>query len=146
MRMRLSGKSVSEGGSSGCRSFGFRDGFTLLELMFALAIFMIIALGTASTIINVARNAGVSRKTTLACNLCQSKVEELKSLGYHALLNSYEPNIDEQGNSGGVFTRTVRVSNGTIPNTKLVLVTVSWKNLGLTKSVSFPTLIVNIIS
>jgi len=114
--------------------------------MFALAIFMIIALGTASTIINVARNAGLSRKTMLACNLCQSKVEELKSLGYQALLNSYEPNIDEQGDPGGVFTRTVRVSNGTIPETKLVVVTVSWRNLGLTKNVSFSTLIVNIIS
>jgi len=146
MSMRLPGRSVSEGGSSGCRSFGCRDGFTLIELMFALAIFMIIAMGTASTIVNVARSAGVSRKITLACNLCQSKVEELKSLGYPSLINSYEPNIDEQGNPGGLFTRTVRVSNGTIPNTRLVLVTVSWKNLGLTKSVSFPTLIVNIIS
>jgi len=146
MSMRFPGRSALEGIFSGGQSFGFRDGFTLIELMFALAIFMIIALGTASTIINVARNAGLSRKTMLACNLCQSKVEELKSLGYQALLNSYEPNIDEQGDPGGVFTRTVRVSNGTIPETKLVVVTVSWRNLGLTKNVSFSTLIVNIIS
>lgn len=146
MSIRLLGRSESGGGSSGCQLSGSRDGFTLIELMFALAIFMIIALGTASTIMNVARNAGVSRKIMLACNMCQSKVEELKSLGYPAVLNSDELHIDEQGNTGGIFTRTVRVSNGTIPNTKLVLVTVSWMNLGLTKSVSFPTLIVNIIS
>jgi len=121
-------------------------GFTLIELLFALAIFIVIVLGTSSTIINVARNASLARKTMLACNLCQSKVEELKSLGYQAVLNSDEVHIDEQGNSGGIFTRTVRVSNGPIANTKLVLVTVSWTNLAQTKSVSFPTLIVNIIS
>jgi prepilin-type N-terminal cleavage/methylation domain-containing protein len=146
MSITLLGNSESGGGTSGGQSFGSRAGFTLIELMFALAIFMIIALGTASTIINVARNAGLSRKIMLASNMCQSKVEELKSLGYLAVLNSDELHIDEQGNAGGIFTRTVRVSNGTIPNTKLVLVTVSWTNLGLTKSVSFPTLIVNIVS
>ena len=123
-----------------------KTGFTLIELMLSLAILIILVLGTAITTINVARNVAVARKTTLAGNLCQSKIEEVKSFGYNFALNSNEYNIDEEGNSGGVFNRTVRVSNGPIPNTKLLLVTVSWSGFIKTHSISIPTIIANINS
>ena len=123
-----------------------KNGFTLIELMLALVILIILALGTSITIINVARNVVEARKTTLAGNLCQSKIEEVKSYGYNAALNCDEHNIDEEGNSGGVFHRAVRVSDGPIPNTKLILVTVSWTDFIKTHSVAIPTIIANIDS
>jgi len=121
-----------------------QKGFTLIELMLALTILIFVVLGTSSTIINVARISANARKTTLASNLCQSKIEEIKSFGYNATFNSDEYNIDAEGNSGGIFNRTVRVSNGPIPNTKSLIVTVSWTDFIQTHSVFIPTIITNI--
>jgi len=122
-----------------------KKGFTLIELMLALTILIFVVLGTSSTIINVARIAANARKTTLASDLCQSKIEEIRSFGYNAnFLNSEEPNIDAEGNSGGIFTRTVTDSNGPIPNTKSITVTVSWTDFIKTHEVIIPTIIANI--
>lgn len=121
-----------------------KNGFTLIELMLSLAILVILVLGTSLIIINVARNAALSQKNTLASNLCQSKIEEVKSFGYNFALNSDEYNIDEEGNPGGIFNRTVRVSDGPIPNSKLVIVTVSWSGSINTHQISIPTIIANI--
>ena len=121
-----------------------KGGFTLVELMLALTILIFVVLGTSSTIINIARITANARKTTLASDLCQSKIEEIKSFGYNATLNSDENNIDEKGNPGGSFTRTVRVSNGPIPNTKSIIVTVSWPDFLTTQRVYIPTIIANI--
>ena len=121
-----------------------KKGFTLIELMLALTVLIFVVLGTSSTIINVARIAANARKTTLASDLCQSKIEEIRSFGYNATFNSDEYNIDAEGNSGGIFNRTVRVNNGPIPNTKSLIVTVSWTDFIKTHKVIIPTIIANI--
>lgn len=121
-----------------------KKGFTLIELMIALTVLTIALLGTASVIINVARNRDMARKTSAATNLCQAKIEELKSLGYPAVDNCLEHDIDEQGNPGGIFDRTVVVNSGPVPNTKLVLVRVTWEDFFRTRSVFLPTVIANI--
>ena len=121
-------------------------GFTLIELMLALAIIIIAALGTASALVQVAKNITLSKNTTLASNLCQSKIEEVKSFGYNLALNSIEYHIDAEGNSGGNFIRVVRVSSGPIAETKLISVTVYWRDTTQLKRVQMPTIIANIIS
>ena len=124
----------------------FHKGFTLIELMIALTVLIFVVLGTSSTIIHIARISANARKTTLASDLCQSKIEEIKSYGYDAtFLNSEEPNIDATGNSGGIFTRTVRQSAGPIPNTKSITVTVSWTDFIKTHEVIISTIIANIV-
>ena len=119
-------------------------GFTLIELMLALTVLIFVVLGTSSTIINVTRISANARKTTLASDLCQSKIEEIKSFGYNVAFNSDEYNIDAEGNSGGIFNRSVRVNNGPIPNTKLIIVMVSWTDFIQTHRVFIPTIIANI--
>ena len=119
-----------------------QKGFTVIEIFIALTFLAITLLATANTNINLVRNGALSRKRTTACNLCQAKIEFLKSLGYDVLANSQENNLDEKGISGGgSFNRTVTVSNGSITSTKLVAVTVSWADFLKNHTVSLRTLI-----
>ena len=118
-----------------------QKGFTIIEIFIALTFLAITLLATANTNINLARNGAISRKRTTACNLCQAKIESLKSLGYDALASSQENNLDERGLSGGSFSRTVTVSDGSITSTKLVTVTVSWADFLKNHTVSLRTLI-----
>lgn len=119
-------------------------GFTLIELLLAVTILLIVVLGTASTIVNVTRNVVIARRITLASDMCRSKIEEMKSLGYKAAFHSVENNITEDGATGGNFNREVKTIDGPVENTKLILVTVSWNDIFKTHKVTIPTIITNI--
>lgn len=119
------------------------EGFTIMELLIALAILTISVLGMGNVIVNAARSGAISRKTTMACNLCQAKIEAIKALGYNALSNSQENNIDEKGQPGGYFSRTVTTANGPISDTRLITVTVSWTDILGPHAVSVQTMMAN---
>ncbi|MCL6582767.1 MAG: type II secretion system GspH family protein [bacterium] len=121
-------------------------GFTLIELMIALAMLAISLLGTESVIISIARNRATARKMSVATNLCQAKIEELKSLGYGAVVNCIETNLNEKGLAGGIFNRYVSVSEGPVPRTKTVWVIVWWRDFDFRKikTVSMRTMIADL--
>lgn len=120
---------------------GTKNGFTILEMIIALAVLAITLLASLNTIINVGRNGALVRKTSTACQLCQTKIEALKSLGYEAIADSQELNINEHGSPGGQFDRTVIVRDGAVNDTRVVVVTVSWNTSFKTQAVSLKTLI-----
>jgi len=120
-------------------------GFTIIELMVALTILAVAMMGAESVLLTIVRNRVTARKVSIANDLCQTKIEELKSLGYNAVVNCRESNIDERGCSGGVFNRTVTVSAGPVLNiTKAVLVSVMWNDLTGTRTVSLRTIVADI--
>jgi prepilin-type N-terminal cleavage/methylation domain-containing protein len=119
-------------------------GFTLIELMIALTILAIAMLGSENVLLTIVRNRITAHKVSIATDLCQTKIEELKSLGYNAVVNCLERNIDERGGSGGIFDRTVTVSTGPVAKTKMVLVRVMWNDLTGTRTVSLRTIVADI--
>lgn len=123
---------------------GNNKGFTLIEVMMALAFLSIALFATESIIINVARYGAIARKKTQACHLCETKIEYLKTLGYAAISESEETDIDSEGNAGGTFDRIVTAVNGPVADTKLVTVQVSWSDSITSYSVSLQTLIADI--
>lgn len=125
-------------------SFYSEKGFTLIELMIALTVLAISLLGTESVIISIARNRASARKVSVATNLCQAKIEEMRSLGYGAIVNSIETNLNEEGSSGGIFSRYVGVSTGPVPRTKVVQVIVFWRDLMRIRSISMRTMVADI--
>lgn len=128
-------------GKNGNRTKG---GFTLIELVISLAVLAFTLLGVGNILMSSARSSIMANKTTLACNLCQAKIEALKSLNYNSLTDNQENNIDEEGHSGGIFDRTVTVTTGPIPNTKLITVTVEWTDLTGARTVSMRTMFANL--
>ncbi|MFZ7126571.1 MAG: prepilin-type N-terminal cleavage/methylation domain-containing protein [Desulfobacterales bacterium] len=94
------------------------SGLTLIEVLLALAIFSIGVLAVAQLQISTVRNTTRANVITMANMLAQSRMDELKNFSslieLDALDGVEENDIDEFGNSGGVFTRTTSVD--TPPN------------------------------
>ncbi|MDY6854101.1 MAG: prepilin-type N-terminal cleavage/methylation domain-containing protein [Thermodesulfobacteriota bacterium] len=108
-------------------------GFTLLEVLIALAIFSISLLGLASLSVYTVKGNASSKRISSATVLAESQVEAFQNMAFNnANLNPgtrSDPNnpVDEDGNSGGMYTRTWTVTDNTpFSGIKKVAVTVSW--------------------
>lgn len=90
------------------------DGFTLIEVLIALAVFSIGVLAVAKLQTVTVRNTTRANVITQATMLAQTRMDELKSFESMTDLDLenaiVENSIDEFGNPGGVFTRTTTVA------------------------------------
>jgi type IV pilus assembly protein PilV len=120
-------------------------GFTLIETMIAMAIFSIGMLAVAQMQLSSSRNTTTGNLTTVAAMLARDKMEELKSEEISSLATgSYnDPNnpVDQNGNSGGIFTRSWTITNplgGT--DSRQILVSVRFSRRGQTRGVELETI------
>ncbi len=117
-----------------------QSGFTLLEVMIAMSIFLIGILGIVGLQYRVVHNNTKGLIITQGNLLAQSKMEELKNttdISNLVVGGPYvDPDnpIDEQGNAGGSFTRTWTIAfDPTIGSDyRLISVTVA-RNAGLAR-------------
>jgi prepilin-type N-terminal cleavage/methylation domain-containing protein len=115
-----------------------KNGFTLLEVLFALAIFSIGLLAVNAMTTMVIKSNYMSKNLTTAVHLAQNKLDALKAGAYDDVDNAELPDeidLDAQEVAGaGIFDRSVTV---TPPSTALdyknVEVTVSWSDPDLRK-------------
>jgi type II secretion system protein I len=114
-------------------------GFTLIEVLIAMAIFAIGILAVASMQLSNTKNNTTGNITTQATMLARQKLEELKTVGdVTTLSNGTDPNnpLDAEGNTGGIYNRQWNVSNPLGGNTsRRIAVTVSWDRRGQNRSV-----------
>ena len=104
-----------------------RDGFTLIEILIAMGIFTAAILGVAISTTSVIKANQSSYSTTIAINLAQDKLEELKALP--ASLASGGPVTDTI--NGETFSRSWTVtSDSPITGMKRIDVTVTWTDYG----------------
>jgi prepilin-type N-terminal cleavage/methylation domain-containing protein len=99
-------------------------GFTLVEVMIGMAIFIIGYLAVASMQLVAIKGDASARKTTEAATLAADRLETLMVLPYD--------NIDSGGPvTQGAYTISWQVADNTpLPNTKTITVTVSWQHGG----------------
>jgi len=103
-----------------------KKGFTLLEVLFALAIFSIGLLAVNAMTTMVIKSNYMSKNFTTAVHLAQNKLDELKAGAYADVDAGTETNLNSQDISGaGIFAREVTLESCT-PNCKAVTVKVSW--------------------
>jgi prepilin-type N-terminal cleavage/methylation domain-containing protein len=124
------------------RSALTNKGFSLIEVLVAIAIFAVGVLAVAKMQYWNTRNNTTGNITTQATMLAREKIEELKSLdfaeadldfGNHDDANNP---IDENGNTGGIYTREWDVSDpGIGSNARQIQVTVSWTRHGQTRDI-----------
>lgn len=117
-------------------------GYTLIEILIAIAIFAIGILAVAQMQLSSSKNTANGNITTLAAMLARDKMEELKSediaSAVLAVGDYNDPNnpVDQNGNPGGIFTRNWQITNplgGT--DSRQIQVTVSFSRRGQTRAV-----------
>jgi prepilin-type N-terminal cleavage/methylation domain-containing protein len=113
------------------------SGFTVIEVLAALAVFGIVAAGLAANTMAVVRSNRVSNGLSVATTLAQDQIEQLRALdpdsnpavlaaGTHA-----DPNnpITVAGAPGGRYSRQWSVTRDSpVPGLSTVAVTVSWSD------------------
>ncbi|MFQ5902194.1 MAG: prepilin-type N-terminal cleavage/methylation domain-containing protein [Candidatus Binatia bacterium] len=106
-------------------------GFTLIEVLVAMSIFTIAVLGLAVGATSVMRANQTSYFSTLATNLAQDKLEELKGMTVSALppCSSYTDTgcSDTSSSSGLIFTRSWQIiANSPVTGVNRIDVKVDW--------------------
>ena len=121
--MRLIEKALS-------KSNGAASGFTVIEALMAMVIFGVAILGLAIGATTVVRANQTSLYITIATNLAQDRLEELKSRTSGTITASSET----QTVSGVTFTRSWTVDAGgvnncpTVSGLSCIAVTVNWRD------------------
>ena len=119
-------------------------GFTLIEILIAVAIFSIGILAVAKMQLWTVKNTTTGNLTTRATMLGRAQIEELKGVAnVTTLTDGADPNnpIDADGNPGGIFTRQWTVTNplgGS--DTRRIDMEVSWSRQGQNRSVVLTTI------
>ena len=122
-------------------------GYTIIEVLIAVAIFSIGILAIASLQLSTAGNVKSGNLVTQATMLARDKIEMLKRVAdVTTLSNGSETDIDAQGTPGGIFDRSWIISNplgGIGTNTRQITVTVSWNHKGESRSIDLSTIAKN---
>lgn len=120
-------------------------GYSLIEVLVAMAIFSIGILAVASMVQSTTRNNTKGNVLTQATMLARGKIEELKRItDVSTLVDGVEDNIDASGSPGGIYRREWDISNGPTTGSRKIVVTVSWTRENQTRSVVLTTLLIGI--
>jgi len=104
------------------------DGFTLIEFLVALFIFLLVASGLSAMIVTTIHANLHSRNGKIATTLAQNKIEEFRNRASLAETTGYasDPSnpLNEEAESGGIFYRSWNITTSTGP--KIVEIKVTW--------------------
>jgi len=116
-------------------------GFTLLEVLLAIAILSVALLGMATLTGSIIGYNQLADQTTTATTLAQDKIEELKNTSYDSISQGTESNIDANANPVGIYDRETKVANSPATNMKTITVTVTWNWKGNSHDVALKTIV-----
>lgn len=110
-----------------------QTGFTLNEVLVAVNVIVIAVLGYSLTTVGVIRGNLANDSTTVAINLAQDKLEQLKAqkkiINDDRCPHSGDRSITAAGTAGGVFDRCWRIVDSALgPYLKQIDVKVSWRD------------------
>ena len=111
------------------------SGFSLIEVLVAIAILAIGLLAIGSMQLATVRNTTNSNTITQAIMLANQKMEEVKNTpDFTTLADEDEENIDANGNPGGIYNRNWHIDPlGT--SSRRISVIVEWTKFGSTRRV-----------
>ena len=110
------------------------DGFSIVEVLIALSVFMIGALAVGSMTFNSINENASARMITEATNLAEQRIERL-------IGQSYESISDNEIVDGAYKVSWDVTEDAVLSGTKSVVVTVTWLDQGESKNLSIQHLI-----
>lgn len=111
-----------------------QNGFTLIEIMIAIAVFTIGILALTSMQIRAVQGNSFACGLTEASILAQDKMEELIMLGYN------DPNLNDTYKAG-IYTMSWNIAvNVPYTNTKTISIVVTWVENGAPKQVAIQSI------
>ena len=124
------------------------NGYLMIEIMMAVAIFAVGFLAVGSLIVSTTRNNTTGNIVTQATMLAAEQLERLKGQDIATLIpggpytDLSNPNpIDDRGNPGGIYTRSWTISDPLLNATSRgIQVRVSWNRLGQNRTVALTTI------
>lgn len=122
------------------RPLGNESGFTLFEILIAMAVLAIGSVGTTALTLSMVRGNVISNNITTATTLAQDKLEDIKRLGFVAAVSGTEDYGSIANYSSYRRVTTVAGAPPVTPVTKTVTVVVSWRSSG-THSVTLNTIL-----
>jgi type IV pilus assembly protein PilV len=112
-----------------------QGGFTLLEVMIAMAVFSIGILGVIGMQHLVVRGTASGNAVTQELMLAQRVIEQIKNTGDPATLTGFVMNdVDMEGEDGGPYTVTTRVINPPLGTPAVVGSTARFIEVTVTKA------------
>jgi type IV pilus assembly protein PilV len=120
------------------------DGFSLLEVLVAVAVVGIGFLAAASMQGTSVTGNSKSRYWTYATYLAQDKMEEFRNTNFDDISESGSPetNIDIFGTAGGLFNRSWTINDNTpAVLMKTITVTITWRERGADHSLTMVSVI-----
>jgi type II secretion system protein I len=122
------------------RSLSTAEGFTLIEIMIAVAIISIGLLALGGLQVSLIRGNALSQRMTAAISLAEQKIEQVKNTPYANIQSESATQIQDSNLIN--FTRQVTVTNNSpLANTTTVNVTVTWSDGLQTHTVPFTTIV-----
>ena len=110
-------------------------GFSLIEMMIAMAILSLAMLAAATMQLGSIRNNASGNTVTQASMLAKAQMEVLKNTpDIEDIADGDEFNIDADGQPGGIYNRSWRVVNRGA-NARRITVTVEWIKRGKSRSI-----------
>jgi prepilin-type N-terminal cleavage/methylation domain-containing protein len=110
-------------------------GFSLIEMMIAMAILALAMLAAATMQLGSIRNNASGNMVTQASMLGKAQMEVLKNTpDIEDIADGDEFNIDADGQPGGIYNRSWRVVNRGA-NARRITVTVEWIKRGKSRSI-----------
>jgi prepilin-type N-terminal cleavage/methylation domain-containing protein len=112
-----------------------QTGFSIIEVLSAMAILALAMLAAASMQFSSIRNNASGNMVTQASMLAKAQIEVLKNtVEVEDIVDGEENNIDADGQPGGIYKRSWTVVNRGA-TARLITVTVEWTKRGKSRSI-----------
>jgi Tfp pilus assembly protein PilV len=119
-----------------------QKGATFIEVLAAVSVFAVTAIGISPTLLSTRKMAAVSNSRSVAATLAADKIEQIRAGTSTCVADGP---FNANGTTGGIYTRTCTSSayppSAPVTGIAQVSVTVSWPDRPTAQSVTLVTLV-----